>query len=105
MEYKVVLSDKAKADIARIYGYIRNNLKSVINADVVLERLNSSMDNLRFMADSYYFFPNEPWNSLGVRYYTIGNYSVMYVIEKDTATVIHVAYGRQDLNNIMADYK
>ncbi|MBO7485745.1 MAG: hypothetical protein J6T84_06740 [Spirochaetaceae bacterium] len=42
---------------------------------------------------------------VGVRYYTIGNHSVMYAIEKDTATVIHVAYGRQDLNKIMADYK
>ena len=46
MEYKVVLSDTAKADLARIYSYILNKLKSVINADAVLARLYSSMDDL-----------------------------------------------------------
>ncbi len=105
MEYKVVLSDTAKADLARIYSYILNKLQSVINADAVLARLYSSMNDLSFMADGYHFYPDEPWHSMGIRYYTIGNHSVMYAIDKDTATVIHVAHGSQDLNKVMSDYK
>ncbi|EID84031.1 Plasmid stabilization system protein [Treponema sp. JC4] len=105
MDYKVVLSDNAKADISRIYGYILNKLKSSINADAVLKRLYSSMEDLCFMADSYHLYPNEPWHSIGIRYYTIGNHSVMYTIENDTATVLHVAYGRRDLDKVMGDYK
>lgn len=29
MKYKVVLSDKAKADLAKIYGYILNNRRDL----------------------------------------------------------------------------
>lgn len=105
MKYKVVLSDKAKADLAKIYGYILNKLQSTINADAVLERLYSSMEDLSFMADSYHLYPNEPWHSMGIRYYTIGNHSVIYAIENDAATVLHVAYGRRDLDKVMRDYK
>lgn len=60
MKYKVVLSDKAKADLAKIYGYILNKLQSTINADAVLERLYSSMEDLSFMADSYTFTQMSP---------------------------------------------
>ncbi len=105
MEYKVVLSDKAKTDLAKIYGYILNKLKSPINADALLARLYSSMEDLSFMADSYHLYPNEPWHSMGIHYYTIGNHSVMYAIENDTVTVLHVAYGRRNLDNVMGDYK
>ena len=101
MEYKVVLSDKAKTDISRIYNYILNTLQSSINADSVLKRLYSSINDLCFMATSYHLYPNEPWHSMGVHYYTIGNHSVMYAIENDTVTVLHVAYGRRDLDKVM----
>jgi len=95
MEYSVVLSDQAKEDIAEIYGYILNVLKSEINAEAVLNRLYSAMNELSYMAESYHLYPNEPWYSKGVHYFSIGNYSVFYVAENNVATVIHVTYGKK----------
>ena len=41
MDYKVVISEQAEEDLADIYSYILNVLKSEINADSVLGRLYS----------------------------------------------------------------
>lgn len=105
MNYKVVLSDQAKDDIAKIYGYILGVLESEINADAVFDRLYSAIDDLSYMAGSYHLYPNEPWYSMGIHYFSVGNYSIFYVIEKDTATVIHVSYGKRDLDKVLSDYK
>lgn len=105
MNYKVVLSDQAKDDVAEIYGYILDVLGSEINADAVFARLYSAMDDLSYMAGSYHLYPNEPWYSMGVHYFSVGNYSIFYAIEKDIATVIHVAYGKRDLDKVLSNYK
>lgn len=105
MEYSVVLSDQAKEDIAEIYSYILNVLKSEINAESVLNRLYSAMNEICYMAESYHLYPNEPWYSKGVRYFSVGNYSIFYVVENNVATVIHVSYGRRDLDKVLSDYK
>lgn len=105
MEYSVVLSDQAKEDVAEIYGYILNVLKSEINAKSVLNRLYSTMNELSYMAESYHLYPNEPWYSKGIHYFSVGNYSIFYVAENKVATVIHVAYGRRDLDKVLSDYK
>ena len=101
MDYKVVISNQAEEDITEIYSYIYNELKSKINADSVLNRLYSSMNELSFMPESYHLYPNEPWYSKGVHYYSVDNYSIFYVVEGDTVTVIHVCYGRRDLDKFL----
>ncbi|WP_191015050.1 type II toxin-antitoxin system RelE/ParE family toxin [Treponema zioleckii] len=101
----IVLSDQAKEDLAEIYDYILNVLKSEINAESVLNRLYSAMSKLSYMAESYHLYPNEPWNSKGVHYFSVGNYSIFYVAENNVATVIHVSYGRRDLDKVLANYK
>ena len=40
---------------------------------------------------------------MGVHYFSVGNYSVFYVVEKNVVTVIHVAYGKRDLDNVLSD--
>ena len=105
MEYTVVLSDQAKEDVAEIFKYILNILKSEINADSVLKRLYSAMNELSYMAESYHIYPNEPWHSKGVHYFSVGNYSIFYVAKNNVATVIHVAYGRRDLDKVLSDYE
>ena len=60
MAYTVVLTEQAKEDIADIYGYILNVLKSEINAESVLNRLYSAMNDLTYMAETYHLYPNEP---------------------------------------------
>ena len=105
MEYTVTISGQAKEDIANIYSYILNTLQSQINADAVLNRLEKEISDLTFMAESYHLYPNEPWKSLGIHYFSVNNYSIFYTIEKDFANVIHVTYGRRDLDKVLSDYE
>lgn len=103
MDYEVVVSEQAEDDLADIYSYIRDVLKSEINADAVLSRLYSAMEGLGSMAGSYHLYPNEPWFSLGIHYFSVNNYSIFYAINDSVATVIHVAYGRRDLDKVLAE--
>lgn len=108
MDYEVTLSKQAEEDLANIYSYILNNLRSLINADAVLERLYSAMQDLSFMAKGYHLYQNEPWYSLGVHYFSVGNYTIFYVCNdaenKAVATVIHVAYEKRNLDNVLSDF-
>ncbi len=57
-----------------------------MNADAVLEKLYSDITDLYFMAGSHHLYPNEPWNSEGVHYFSVNNYSV---------------YGKHDSNSLL----
>ena len=111
MSYKVVISNQAKIDIAKIYAYILNRLKSRINADAVLRKLYSEISDLSFMAGSHHLYPNEPWNSEGVYYFSANNKSIFYIVEKTKdktgvdgiVTVTHVANSNQDLDAVLRD--
>lgn len=111
MSYKVVISNQAKLDIARIYSYIFNKLKSRINADAVLRKLYSEIDDLSFMAGSHHLYPNEPWHSEKVYYFSANNKSIFYIVEEyeektdfdGTVTVTHVANSKQDLDAVLRD--
>lgn len=111
MSYKVVISNQAKSDVARIYSYILNQLKSKINAEAVLRRLYSEMDDLSFMAGSHHLYPNEPWHSEGVYYFSANNKSIFYTVEENddktefdgTVTVTHVTNSNRDLDAVLRD--
>lgn len=103
MDYEVVISEQAEDDLANIYSAIRDVLKSEINADAVLGRLYSALEELKIMAGSHHLYPNEPWPSLGIHYFSLKNYSVFYVVKDSVATVIHVAYGKRDLDKVLAN--
>lgn len=106
MDFKVVVSEQAENDLTNIYSYILNELKSPINADAVLGRLYAAMEDLSFMAETYHLYPNEPWRSLGVHYFSVSNYSIFYINTKNAenpiATVIHVVYGKRDLDKVLS---
>ena len=45
MDYKVIISAQAETDISNIYSHILNGFKSRINADAVLNRLYSEIED------------------------------------------------------------
>ena len=54
MNYEVVISKKAKSDISKIYSHILYKFKSKLNADSVLKKIYSELEDLSFMAGSYH---------------------------------------------------
>ena len=111
MSYEVVISDQAKKDITRIYSYIFNKLESRINADAVLRRLYTAINDLSFMAGSHHLYPNEPWHSEGVYYFAVNKQSIFYTVEENKdktnydgiATVTHVTNGNRDLDAVLRE--
>ena len=105
MDYTVVLSNQAKDDIAAVYSYIRSVLQSKINADAVLRRLQSAMADLSFMAGSHCVYPEEPWHTRGVHFFSVGSYTIFYAVDeqKNVATVLHIIYGRRDIHNALSE--
>lgn len=105
MNFTVKITEQAEDDLADIYSYILTELKSSINADAVLGRLYTEINNLSFMADGYHLYPKEPWYSLGVHYFSITNYSIFYIIKevegRMEARVIRVANGRRDSDQLL----
>ena len=61
-------------------------------------------------ADIYsFFYPNEPWYSRGLRYFSINDYSIFYIIkdveDRKEARVTHVTNGKRDLDRFLSDMK
>ena len=109
MNFSVSITNQAEEDLADIYSFILNEYKSQINADAVLGRLYTEINNLSFMADGYHLYPNEPWYSRGLRYFSVHDYSIFYLIRDieggKEARVTHVTYGRRDLDRFLSDMK
>ena len=111
MSYKVVISNQAKIDIKKIYFYILNNLKSRINADAILSKLYSEIDDLSFMAGSHHLYPNEPWHSECVYYFSANNKSIFYIIEENEdkadfdgiVKVTHITNSNRDLDAFLRE--
>jgi len=103
MNYNVVISDRAKKDLYRIYSYIFTVLKSKVNANSILKRLYEAIEKLNFMPNRYHRYQSEPWFSRGVRFFSVNNYSIFYVIDETTATVIiiHIIYGKRDFDKVL----
>ena len=101
--YEVVISEQAEEDIAEIYSYIYYDLGSEINAIAILDRLYAAIEQLSFVGESYHLYPNEPWRSRGIHYFSVNNYSIFYAVVNSIITVIHVAYGRRDLDRVLEE--
>lgn len=109
MDFKVLITSQAEEDLADIYSYILNEFKSPINADALLNTLFNEIQALSYMADGYHLYPKEPWFSRGIRYFSIKNYSIFYLIKEDKeqseVRVTRVSNGRRDLNRVLSEMK
>lgn len=105
MEYSLFLTEQAKSDLAEIYSYISVELKSKKSAENVIDALHQAMKGLLLMPSRYHQFPNEPWLSEGVRYFTVRNYSIFYTVDENNlcVSVVHVIYGKRNLPRVLSN--
>jgi toxin ParE1/3/4 len=88
----VLLSDKAKLDLLRIYRYIEERSPNAANA--FLQRVDTNFENLvRFP------FIGRERSSLapGLRCLVVGLHLIFYTIESNHITVVRVIDGRMDV--------
>lgn len=102
MNYSVRILPAAVEDLQSIYDYIAYKLQSVINAENQLKRLQDEISKLDFMPESFRVYQKEPWKSRGLRFFSVDNYIVFYIVDNDRneVHVLRILYGKMDFSKI-----
>ena len=87
MKWAVRYSAEAKEDLRSIYIYIAIELLSPHNAANQYRRISSAILKLEEMPFRFPLFKDEPWQSLGMRWFPIDNYLVFYFVDEKTHRV------------------
>lgn len=98
--FDVQISEQAEKDLRDIFEYIAFELLSPNNAIRLLNRLENAISDLDNMPEKYRRYKKEPWHSRGLRVFSVNNYLIFYIPEKETKTVkvVRVMYGGRDVD-------
>lgn len=96
-DFRVTITDKAMADMAAIYEYIAAELHAPDNAMRQYDRIANEIEALNLFPYRNKLFDSQPEHDLGFRRLLVDNYSVIYIVEDDTVTVIRVLYSSSDI--------
>ena len=90
---RIVLSDKAKDDLFRIYHYIEERSASAASAFV--RRIDANFENL-----ARFPFIGRERSSLapGLRCLVVGLHLIFYTFDSDEITILRVIDGRMDVD-------
>jgi len=89
---KVLLSDKARADLLRIYCYIAEGNPTA--AETLVRRIDEKFDQIADLP----FIGRERSIAPEVRSIIVGNYLIFYTASVDSITVVRVIDGRMDID-------
>ena len=100
MNYSIVLTETAKADLTAIFRYIAVDLQSVQNANGQLSRIEKAIASLDQMPERYRVYDRKTWHERNLRIMPVDNYLVFYIPTHDdlTVTVMRVLYGSRDID-------
>ena len=90
---KVIVSDRAKSDLLRIYSYMEE--RNPFAAERILDRIDKKFDQL-----TRFPFIGRERSSLapGLRSVLVGTYLIFYTIESGGIIVVRVIDGRRDID-------
>jgi len=105
MSFEVQVTPQAESDLRSIFEYIIFELKSPMNANGQLDRLEDAILKLDTLPLGYPLSQKEPWKNRGLRFVPIDNYIAYFIPNEETkiVTVLRVMYGGRNtdeqLNN------
>ena len=90
---KIVLAEKAKSDLFRIYSYIEQ--RSPAAAEKILARIDKKFEQL-----TWFPFIGRERSSFapGLRSVIVGTHLIFYTVEDDSIVVVRVIDGRMDID-------
>jgi toxin ParE1/3/4 len=89
----VVISDKARSDLLRVYHYLEE--RSPNAADAFIRRINTNFDNLT----RFPFIGRERSRlARGLRCLVVRLHLVFYTVDADQITIVRVIDGRMDVD-------
>lgn len=97
-QWKVIYSGQAKLDLLNIADYIRYNLLAPQSAIRITDKIMDEIKKLDSMPERFSLYQEEPWYSLGLRFFPVENYTVFYYPESqtDVVQIIRIMYSGQN---------
>lgn len=104
-KYSVIYSPAARDDLFAIRRYIADKLKAPTTATKLAKRIRDSIKELDTSPERYVRVEWEPWQSMNMRHYPVGNYEIFYVVDNENAvvTIVRIFYGGRDIENIISN--
>ncbi len=104
-KYTVIYSSAARNDIFAIQKYISTNLKSSTTATKLTKRIRVSIKDLCTSPEHYIRVDREPWHSMNMRHYPVGNYEIFYIVDNinATVTIVRILYGKRNIESIITN--
>ena len=101
MNYSIVLTETAQADLSAIFRYIAVDLQSVQNANSQLSRIEKAIASLDQMPERYRVYDRKNWRERNIRVMPVDNYLVFFYVPTHddlTVTVMRIMYGGRDID-------
>ncbi len=100
MNWEIEFTDQAKRDLRDIIDYITFELREPQIAVNTARQITNEILSLNQMPMRYRLYDEEPWQSRGLRYFSVKNYLVFYYPDKkrNTVFVVRVIYGGRDIS-------
>lgn len=98
-EYKVTISEDAKADLLSIYHYVRDELCAPKAADNLLEQLSKSMLSLSIFPERCSIIEGLTKKGYTFRQLIIKRYRIIYHVLDNEVVIVGVVYGSRHMDN------
>ena len=97
-QYRVRITEEALNDMEQLYTYIAVYLNAPKAAMDQYNRIVEVIMSLSQMPKRIKLMNSEPERTKGLRRINVDNYSVFFLVNKDTVVVTNVLYGSVDLS-------
>ncbi len=102
-EYSVKITRLALADMDMIYDHIGQSLQTPDTASKQYDRIAEGIMSLSIFPERCKLFDSQPEHDMGLRQLLVDNYSVIYVVDDNTVTVLRVLYSASDISARLKD--
>lgn len=101
--YQITYAPMAKEDLLSIYRYIAFDLFEPKTAEKQVNRIRDCIRKLDVFPRKHQEVLWEPWSSMGMRYVSVNNYIVYYLVEDDhnLVTIIRIFYSGRYIEQII----
>ena len=107
MNYTVILTEEAAQELEGIYHYIAHELLAPETARKQVARIFSEVRTLETLPDRYKLYEDEPFRSMGIRSFPVGNYLVFYKVDNESRRVyvMRIMYGGRNIRQQLQEHK
>jgi len=102
MNYKINYSNEAINDLIQIHDYIANEANEPKNANDLINDIRNAIKLLDTFPLRFPVVSFSPWKALNMRYFTIINQNIFYLVNESNLTVniVRIYSSKRDINKI-----